>query len=91
MRYRLAIIVDVLRSVSENPGGLKVSEIVRKANVPYTRLSEMLDDLEASGLITKVKGDDNNSAYYIITSKGTKFLKEYERFKRFAENMGIEL
>ncbi len=89
MRSRIRIIADILRILGDSDVGLKVSELVRKSNVPYVRLTDILDELIKKGMIKQM--DSEEGQIYIITEKGIKFLKEYEKFSKFAESFGIEV
>jgi len=89
MRSRIRIIADLLVSLEQSNNGLKVTELVRKSNVPYVRLTEILEELNRKGMIKLINGEEGQ--VYIITGKGLKFLEEYRKFSKFAEGFGLEI
>ncbi len=89
MRSRIRIIADLLFTLEQSNDGLKITELVRKSNVPYVRLTEIIEELEKKGLITQISGEEGQ--VYIITQKGIKFLDEYRKFSKFAEGFGFEI
>ncbi len=89
MRSRIRIIADLLFTLKESNEGLKITELVRRSNVPYVRLTEIIDELLKKGLIKQINGEEGQ--LYIITQKGIKFLDEYRKFSKFAEGFGFEI
>ncbi len=89
MRSRIRIIADLLLTLEQSNDGLKITELVRRSNVPYVRLTEILDELEKKGLIKQTNGEEGE--VYFITQKGIKFLNEYRKFSKFAEGFGFEI
>ncbi len=89
MRSRIRIIADLLISLEQSNNGLKVTELVRKSNVPYVRLTEILEELNRKGMVKLINGEEGQ--VYIITGKGLKFLAEYRKFSKFAEGFGLEI
>jgi predicted transcriptional regulator len=89
MRSQMKIIVDILVALENSENGAKITDLVRKANVPYVRLTELLDELLKKKLIESIKNDDGN--YYRITKNGAMLLDEYRKFSSFAENLGLEI
>ena len=90
-RYRseMKILADILRVVEEE-GKAKPTRILYKANLSYERLNRYLERLKAAGLILEGE-DEARSRYYVITREGEAFLREYEKFERFAEAFGFLL
>jgi len=72
-RNRLQIIADVLVVVK---GGAKKTRIMYQANLSYRLLIQYLDYAIEAGLVSMSKDQDQ----YILTPKGSKFLKDYEQF-----------
>ncbi len=89
MRSRIRIIADLLLTLEQSNDGLKITELVRRSNVPYVRLTEILEELEKKGLIRQINEEEGQ--VYIITQKGIKFLNEYRKFSKFAEGFGFEI
>ncbi|MFP3133488.1 MAG: hypothetical protein GU362_07005 [Thaumarchaeota archaeon] len=89
MRSRIRIIADLLILLEQSTNGLKITELVRKSNVPYVRLTEILEELNRKGIIKLINGEEGQ--VYIITRKGLKFLEEYRKFSKFVEGFGLEI
>lgn len=91
-RSQLRIIADILRvarDYCDDDGTVKVSTILKKANISYSRLSALLDSLKEKGLVEAREGE--RGLIYKLTRKGLDFLEEYERFERFARAYGLTL
>lgn len=91
-RSQLRIVADILRvarDYCEDDGTVKVSILLRKANLSYSRLTSLLDDLIKKGLLKVEEGD--RGPIYRLTQKGIDFLTEYEKFERFARAYGLKL
>ncbi len=84
-RSRLKIIVDILDILEQSEDGIKITELVRKANVPYVKLTVFLAELLKKQLI------ENDAENYKITTKGAAFLSEYRKFSDFAQNLGLDV
>ncbi len=89
MRSRIRIIADVLQVLESSDSGVKISELVRKSNVPYVRLEDIIEELIEKGLIKQVQDEEGQK--YVITQLGIRFLNEYRKFSKFAENFGLEI
>ncbi len=85
MRSQIKIIVDILDALEQSENGAKITDLVRKANVPYVRLTELLDDLIKKHFIEDEAGN------YKITNKGAMLLIEYRKFSSFAQNLGLDV
>ena len=85
-RNKLEIYSDILNSIMEES---KNAEIVRPtriqflSNLSYDSLTRYLNELKEKKLI-------RNSTEIIITEKGEQFLKDYEKIRRFTEQMGFD-
>ena len=90
-RYRseMKILADILKVV-EREGKAKPTRILYKANLSYERLNRYLEMLKAARLILEEE-DEARSRYYTLTREGEAFLREYEKFERFAEAFGFLL
>ncbi|MEM3242372.1 MAG: winged helix-turn-helix domain-containing protein [Conexivisphaerales archaeon] len=88
MRSQIKIIVDILDTLEQSENGVKITGLVRKVNVPYVRLIELLDELLKKNFIELTEEAGNN---YKITKKGEILLSEYRRFSIFAQNLGLDL
>ncbi|MEM2855755.1 MAG: DUF4364 family protein [Candidatus Nitrosocaldaceae archaeon] len=90
MAYRtnVRIVADIL-NVAYSAEGTNVTNIIRKANISYNRLKQILDILITKGLIELENVEGNNR--YIISEKGKKFLDVYTDFYDMAEAFGLKL
>lgn len=92
MKYRNSVsITNTILECTQQVGrtGLKVTEIMTKANVPYPRLTGFLKKLTSNGLINKIEVRGKHT--FIITEKGILYLAEYKKFQDLAESFGMEL
>jgi predicted transcriptional regulator len=99
-RTHISIIADILDTARQysfegydksgngggGGGGAPVTHLVRKANVPHRRLSSIVSDLKAYGLLNEI-----HDSKYRISEKGLEFLSSYNQFKGFAENFGLKV
>ncbi len=91
-RSQLRIVADILRVARDHcddDGTVKVSVLLRKANLSYSRLSNLLENLKEKGLLEAEEGE--RGPIYRLTRKGFDFLEEYERFEKFAKAYGLKL
>ncbi|ABW01554.1 winged helix-turn-helix domain-containing protein [Caldivirga maquilingensis] len=82
-RSRVEIIMEILEYLSE--GCSKPTKMSMALNLAYDRLDQMLQQLRGNGLVT-YDGDS-----FCITHKGLELLREYQRFRRLAKSLGIDL
>jgi predicted transcriptional regulator len=87
-RTHIGIIADILDTASQygSERGAPVTHLIRRANVPHRRLSSIVSDLKASGLLHEVP-----DCKYLTTEKGREFLKNYNQFRDFAEGFGLKI
>ncbi len=83
-RSKLGIIYDILKIIDDEKE-IKITKLLSKANLSYSRLQGYIDYLEKNGLIKK------ENEVYKITEKGLNFLREYKKFENFVEAFGLEL
>jgi predicted transcriptional regulator len=90
-RTHLSIVADILDTARKYSyegydNGAPVTHLIRKANVPHRRLSSIVSELKASGLLNEVP-----ESRYRISEKGMEFLNSYNQFKGFVENFGLRV
>jgi predicted transcriptional regulator len=88
-RSRVSIIVDVLRAINNEGQDQKMTHILNKANLPYNRLSTFLEELEKLEFIMKKESADKK--FYLVTEKGKKFIREYEKFHKLSQAFGLDI
>ena len=79
-RGRMDIIADILNVVS---GNAKKTKIMYQANLSYKVLQKYLTDVREASLISFV----NLEQYYVLTPKGSEFLKVYRDYSRTNKNV----
>lgn len=91
-RTHMKIIGDILYTVQDNlqgEDGTSVTYLIRKANIPHSRISGILKTLVSQGLLEQTKSQ--GSSKYKINQSGREFLQAYYRFARFADNFGLTI
>lgn len=92
-RTHISIIADILDTARQysyegyDNRGASVTHLIRRANVPHRRLSSIVSELKASGLLSELPKESK----YRISDKGMEFLKSYQQFKGFAEGFGLKV
>jgi len=90
-RNRLRIISDLL-SVALNSaaeGGASPSVLMRRSNVSYRGLEQLLSQLLSAGFI--LEKHEEKSVKYVVSAKGCEYLAHYRQFASFAESYGLAL
>jgi|SRR5579863_2730211 predicted transcriptional regulator len=85
-RNKLEIYCSILNSISQESRNMDIVRPTRiqfQSGLSYDNLMKYLDELQAKKLI-------RNSKEIIITEKGERFLKDYERIRKFTEQMGLD-
>lgn len=90
-RTQVKIVADVLSAAMDNGSrdGVGITLLLRRANVSYTRMVRMLNDLVGSGLLEEL--EQERGSRYRISDKGLQFLTAYGRFQEFAKSFGLRL
>ena len=89
-RSKCRIFADIIRALESGDGEpVKVTHLLRSANVPYDRLMGYLLQMERSGLISR--SSDGEAATFIVTDKGRKYLVEFRKFEEFGSVFGVEI
>ncbi len=83
-RTKIGIVYDILKIIDEEKE-IRITKLLSRANLSYSRLQGYIDFLEKNGLIKK------ENEFYKITDKGLNFLREYKKFESFVEAFGLEL
>lgn len=87
-RSRVQIMIDILKVIHKK-GKARPTHILYGANLSHDRLKKYLKELEKNNLVVKEKLEGH--VVYQLTSKGLKFLREFDKIRKFAEAFGIEL
>lgn len=79
-RGRIDIIADILNVVS---GNAKKTQIMYQANLSYKVLQKYLTEVIEASLISHVSPEQ----HYVLTPKGSEFLKAYRDYSRTNKNV----
>ncbi|MCX8151265.1 MAG: winged helix-turn-helix domain-containing protein [Candidatus Bathyarchaeota archaeon] len=79
-RSKFEVCMDILKVVAHR-GPLKVTYIMRKANINHKALNDQLDFLIEQGLVEERK-DDNHHVVFVITQQGINVLKYFRELKQ---------
>jgi len=83
------IVADLLTTTKQyGQEGIKITHLLRKANLPHSRLTKFVENLTGAGLINRIEYDGKNT--FVITPKGRQYLESYEKFSDFSESFGLE-
>jgi len=89
-RNSTKIVADLLAATEQSgQEGIKTTRLLRKANLPHSRLAKFVENLTGAGLINKIEYDGKNT--FVITPKGRQYLESYEKFSDFAGTFGLDL
>ncbi|MDA4116351.1 MAG: hypothetical protein OK442_07335 [Thaumarchaeota archaeon] len=90
-RNRLRIISDVLSVAlnSSDEGGISQSVLMRRSNLSYRGLEQLLSQLLSAGMLLEKK--EGSGVRYVVSAKGAEYLAHYHQFKAFAESYGLLL
>jgi predicted transcriptional regulator len=86
-RSKIEIIYDMLNAISEKRGSIKPTHLLYKSNLSHNKMKEYLTELVKKDMISENEEEGKKS--YLITEKGTEFLTEFRRIKKFSESFGI--
>ena len=88
----MKIIGDILATTRDDlrdDDGATVTYLIRKANIPHSRISRILKTLVSQGLLEQI--DSQGSNKYRISQSGRDFLQAYYTFSKFADNFGLSI
>jgi len=91
-RTHMRIIGDILcttRDEMQDENGTSVTCLIRKANIPHTRISRILKTLVSQGLLEQV--NSRGVSKYRISQSGREFLQAYQSFSKFADDFGLSI
>jgi len=89
-RNSVKIVGDVLQIADESGvAGVNLTALLRKANLSYSRLSNVALKLMDAGLIDEQVQEGQR--IYVITSRGRDYLRRYQQFSEIADSFGLKL
>ncbi len=77
----------MLNAINEKRGSIKPTHLLYKSNLSHNKMKEYLAELVRQEFITEDEKAGKKS--YLITEKGTDFLTEFKRIKKFSESFGL--
>ncbi|HVP22753.1 MAG TPA: winged helix-turn-helix domain-containing protein [Conexivisphaerales archaeon] len=89
-RSQVRVMADLLRAVrDDDEEGAKVTSLLRKANLSYSRMIDLTEELVDKGLIVKIPVE--RGSLYRLSDKGKEFLSSMETFEEYAKAFGLEI
>lgn len=91
-RTHMQIIGDILlttRDDTPDEQGASITYLIRKANISHGRISKILNNLVAQGLLEQT--NSTGACKYKISSVGREFLQAYNTFNKFADGYGLTI
>jgi predicted transcriptional regulator len=90
-RNRLRIISDVLSVAlnSSDEGGVSPSVLMRRSNLSYRGLEQLLSQLLSAGMLLERR--EERGVKYVVSAKGSEYLAHFRQFEAFAESYGLIL
>jgi len=86
-RERLEVIRDILNSINKNHK-MKPTRLLYSSNLSPQMFKTYINELITKGFIN-LEFDKKDKKTFILTKKGTEFLKEYKVIENFVENFGL--
>lgn len=86
-RSELKIFADILKVIQKHRE-VRPTKILYKANLSHDRLNKYLEKLKSLELIEEIEIESKS---YVLTERGTEFLKEFQKFEKFASAFGFLL
>ena len=74
---------------SSGEGGVSPSVLMRRSNLSYRGLEQLLSQLLSAGLLIERK--EESGVRYVVSDKGTEYLAHFHQFETFAESFGLRL
>ena len=83
-RSKLEIYFDILSAITKESqyGEVKPTRIQFASNTSYDKLTTYFDELEKKQMLVRTT--------LVITEKGQKFLKEYDKIDEFVREIGLD-
>jgi predicted transcriptional regulator len=88
-RSQVRVIADLLRAVRDDSEGARVTVLLRKANMSYSRMIDLTEQLVENGLLLKIPVE--RGSLYKLSDKGREFLSSMETFEEYAEAFGLKI
>lgn len=86
-RSRLEIIYDLLNAIQQKGGDIKPTHLLYKSNLSHKKMKEYMEELNRQGFVEKK--ERKGKKVFAITDRGSQFISEFQRIKKFSESFGI--
>ena len=73
----------------QSDDGARITQVLRRSNLTYRRMTDIVDKLLMSGLIHE--SHTRNGRKYSITDRGMEYIMEYNKFKDYASAFGLKI
>jgi predicted transcriptional regulator len=89
-RNRGRIISEILSALrAPSSGGAKtVANLMKGCNISYQGLQRLLSELVSADMVLRVQVRIRSG--YVLTEKGSEYLRRYKEFERLTETFGIK-
>ena len=86
-RNRLAVIYDILDIIRDHHNSMKVTPLLRSANLSSNSFSDYYTELISKELVKEIVDDGHK--YVTLTDKGFKYLEKYKLISGFIEEFEL--
>ena len=87
-RDRLEVIYDFLRAIHDNHNSVRLTPLLRKANLSSQSFYEYYKELLSKGLIKEII-DKKGKKYVTLSDKGFEFLDKYKTILGFIDEFEL--
>ncbi len=87
-RDRLAVIYDILNIIREHNNSIRLTPLLRYANLSSNSFSDYYTELIAKEFVKEII-DKNDKRYLTLTDKGFKYLEKYKLISGFIEEFEL--
>jgi len=87
-RDRLAVIYDILDIIRNHHNSMKLTPLLRSANLSSNSFSDYYTELISKELVKEIVDSDGHK-YVTLTDKGFKYLEKYKLISGFIEEFEL--
>jgi len=87
-RDRLAVIYDILDIIRDHHNSMKLTPLLRSANLSSNSFSDYYAELTSKELVKEIVDNDGHK-YVTLTDKGFKYLEKYKLISGFIEEFEL--
>lgn len=86
-RNRLEIIRDILKTIQENRNSIRVTPLLRRANISFSKFKEYFAELLDKGFVREV--NEKSGKKVVLTDKGFQYLEKYKTIVGFIDEFEL--